>query len=525
MSEAPPTLGPMETSTPSGDASRPPTHPGDGAAAPPVSHDPTGQAVVVPADGFRRFLHVLVNTAVANVTTSFLWFALTFWIYAETRNVIATGVIGGAYMLFVSLFSMFFGTLVDRFRKKPVMVWATLIALIVFVLDSAFFFVVGEGAITDLTGPAFWIFAVVMLAGAVVEQLRNIALSTTVTLLVPDERHANANGLVGTVQGLAMLVTSVFSGLSVGFLGMGWTLVIGVSALALTMLHLLALQIPERRVVRTEQQVKWVDIRGGWLAVIAAPGLFALVLFTTLNNLVGGVYMALMDPYGIDLFGVQGWGIWFAVASTGFIAGGALIASRGLGRKPIRTMLVVAVLIGVIGALFGIREWGWLFIGGIWLYMALVPAIEAAEQTVIQRVVPYEKQGRVFGFAMTFEAASAPITALLIAPIAELFVIPYMRTGEGQRQWMWLLGTGESRGIALIFVIAGLVCTVLALLAFLTPQYRLLSRQYEASAPKEGEAGEAAAPVEGEAAAGAAAAPDSGAGRNARVHDAETDGI
>ena len=63
------------------------------------------------------------------------------------------------------------------------------------------------------------------------------------------------------------------------------------------------------------------------------------------------------------------------------------------------------------GALFTIRDWWWVYVLGIWIYMALVPAVEAAEQTVIQRVVPFRQQGCVFGFAMTFEAASAPITA------------------------------------------------------------------------------------------------------------------
>ena len=350
--------------------------------------------------------------------------------------------------------------------------------------------IVGERAIEDLSRPWFWIFAVVMLAGAVIEQLRSIALSTTVTLLVPDERHANANGLVGAVQGVAMLVTSVFSGLSIGFLGMGWTLVIGVSALGLTLIHLIMLRIPEREGGETEAadpsvRGKWIDLRGGWLAVVAARGLLALVLFTTLNNLVGGVSMALMDPYGIELFGVQGWGVWFAVASIGLFVGGAVIAKFGLGRRPIRTMLLVAAAIGAVSALYGLREWGWLFITGLWVIMALIPAVEAAEQTVIQRVVPYEKQGRVFGFAMTFEAAAAPITALLIAPIAELWVIPQLRTDAGRQQWEWLLGTGDSRGIALIFVIAGLVCTALALAAFLTPQYRLLAEQYDGAAPED----------------------------------------
>lgn len=436
--------------------------------------------VQVPEGGFRTFVHVLVNTAVANITTSFLWFGLTFWAYQETRNVIATGVIGGAYMLFIALFSMMFGTLVDRFRKKAVMLWATVIAFIVFTLDAAFFFAVGEGAMSDLTLPWFWIFAVVMLAGAVVEQLRNIALSTTVTLLVPVERHANANGLVGTVQGVSMLVTSVFSGLAIGFLGMGWTLIIGLAVMLLAMLHLASLRIVEREIVHVEGQTKWVDIRGGWIAVLAAPGLLALVLFSTINNFVGGVYMALMDPYGIDMFEVQGWGIWFAVASTGFIAGGAVVAATGLGRKPIRTMLALAAVIGLLGALFTIREWAWLYILGCWLYMAAIPAIEAAEQTVIQKVVPYQTQGRVFGFAMTFEAAAAPITSLLIAPLAELWIIPYMRA-DGEAQWAWLLGEGHNRGIALIFVFAGLFTTLIALVAFLTPQYRLLSARFAQS--------------------------------------------
>lgn len=95
----------------------------------------------------------------------------------------------------------------------------------------------------------------------------------------------------------------------------------------------------------------------------------------------------------------------------------------------------------------------------------MIPAVEAAEQTVIQRVVPYEKQGRVFGFANTFEAAAAPITALLIAPLAEFWIIPLLRTEEGLRAWEPLLGTGHNRGIALILLVSGIACAAIAALA------------------------------------------------------------
>ncbi len=78
--------------------------------------DARGETVLAPPGGMRIFIQVLVNTGVANVTTSFLWFALTFWAYLETRSVLATGVIGGAYMLLIAVFGMLFGTLVDRHR-------------------------------------------------------------------------------------------------------------------------------------------------------------------------------------------------------------------------------------------------------------------------------------------------------------------------------------------------------------------------------------------------------------------------
>jgi DHA3 family multidrug efflux protein-like MFS transporter len=443
------------------------------------------RAVDVPPDGMRTFFGVLVNTAVANITTSFLWFALTFWVYIETQSVLATGVIGGAYMLLLALFGMVFGTFVDRHRKHRVMVLSAFFTLAAFGVAGVIFLLLPQNAILDLGGPWFWLFSGIILAGAVVENLRNIALSTTVTLLVPTERHANANGLVGTVQGLAFLVTSVFSGLAIGLVGMGWTLVISLVLTVAALVHLLTLRIAEDEPERTEG-AKAIDIRGAAAAIRAVPGLFALILFSTFNNLIGGVYMALMDPYGLTLFDVKVWGLVLGVTSTGFIIGGAIVAKRGLGRNPIRTMLLAVIVMGALGALFTIRDWWWLYVLGIWMYMSLVPIIESAEQTVIQKVVPFRTQGRVFGAAATFEAGAAPITAFLIAPIAQFWVIPYMDSDAGQDAWGWLVGDGQARGIALVFLFSGLIMVVIGALAFATRSYRILSEEYS-EAPDTGD--------------------------------------
>ena len=283
----------------------------------------------------RSFFQVLGNTLVANVTSSYLWWALTFWAYLETESVLATSIIGGSYMLLVAVFGVVFGAIVDHMKKKAVMALSSAITFIAYLVAGALYLAFPESTLVDWGRPWFWVFAAVILIGGVVENLRNIALSTTVTLLVPGDRRDRANGLVGTVQGVAFIVTSVFSGLSVGLLGMGWTVVIAIALTGVALVHLLFVSIPEPTIVRLDgEKDKSGTFRGIIPAIRAVPGLMALIFFATFNNLVGGVFIALMDPYGLTLFEVEIWGVILAVTGTGFILGGILVAVRGSAPIP-----------------------------------------------------------------------------------------------------------------------------------------------------------------------------------------------
>lgn len=462
----------------------------------PQAHDESLQASPGPRT-VRAFYQVLANTALANVTSSFLWFALTFWAYLETESVLATAIIGGSYMLLVAVFGVVFGAIVDHMKKKAVMVLSSVVTLSTYLIAGALYLSFPESVLVDWGGPWFWVFAGVILVGGVVENLRNIALSTTVTLLVPSDRRDKANGLVGAVQGIAFMVTSVFSGLSIGLLGMGWTVVIAIAATAVALTHLLFVPIPERGIVHAEgeEPPRGLGFREVIPAVLAVPGLLALILFTTFNNLVGGVFMALMDPYGLTLFSVEVWGVILGITSIGFIIGGGLVAKFGLGKNPVRTMLLVNIGIAVLGMSFAIREWWWLYALGILIFMCLMPIAEAAEQTIVQRVVPFEKQGRVFGFAASVESAAAPVSAFVIGPLTQFWLIPFMDSPAGQESLGWLLGPGEARGIALAFLAASALLLIVVLLAFLSKPYRQLSAAYAAAPPSLSTEGAPAGPV------------------------------
>lgn len=45
------------------------------------------------------FRSILFNTALAGFTNMLIWFAITFWLFLETRSVFMTGVLGGLYLV------------------------------------------------------------------------------------------------------------------------------------------------------------------------------------------------------------------------------------------------------------------------------------------------------------------------------------------------------------------------------------------------------------------------------------------
>ncbi|GAA4900901.1 MFS transporter [Tessaracoccus lubricantis] len=428
----------------------------------------------------HTFGHVLGNTAAAMLGTAFIWFGITFWAYLETRSVLATSFLGGAYMLGMAVMGVPFGTLVDRHHKHHVMVASAVGTAALFLMALAIYLTVPPDQLTDLAKPWFWIFCGLILGGALLASARSIALSTCVTILVPSEKRANANGLVGTVNGMTMMVTGIFSGLAIGQLGLFWTLIISLAIVLLSLVHLLPLRIPEPEIVHAEGAPKGVDFKGAWLAIAAVPGLIGLILFTTFNNFLGGVFMGLLDPYGLELVSVEWWGILFGLSGFGFLIGGAIIARKGLGRLPLRSLLLACMGMWVVGGAFTIRDSVVLLVAGMVVYMALMPFIEGAEQTLLQQLVPLAKQGRVFGFAQAVEVSAAPISAFVIGPLAEFWLIPYAESPAGRRQWGWLLGDGDARGIALVFVLVSLGGIVITALAFLTRTYRRLNAAYEA---------------------------------------------
>ncbi len=424
------------------------------------------------------FHHLLINNLVANITNFTVWFALTFWVFLETRSVFATGMIAGFYLALTASLAIWLGSLVDHYRKKRVMLASSLLSFLLYAAALALSVSLPEEVFADIGRLAIWFLIMTTLLGVTAGNLRAIALPTLVTLLVPAERRDRANGLVGMATGIGFLTTSAISGLLVAWGGIVLALLFALSLTVIVFVHLLFVTFEEPETKGGKENRRRVDLAGTIRVIAAVPGLFALIFFATFNNLLGGVFMALMDAYGLSLMSVQAWGLLWAGVSCAFILSGLVISRFGLGRNPLRTLFLVNLMMWAVAATFTLQSSILLLAAGCAIWMFLGPYAEASEQTTLQKVVPYQRQGRVFGFAQAVEQAASPMTAFLIAPAAQFLFIPLMTDGAGAALIGDWFGRGPERGMALVFTIAGLIGILLTLAAFQSRYYRQLSAAY-----------------------------------------------
>ncbi|WP_416562272.1 MFS transporter [Nocardia testacea] len=439
----------------------------------------------------RTFAQLLVNVLLVSFINFTVWFGLTFFVYLQTRSVFATGMIAGLFLVAMAGTGVWFGSIVDHHRKKSVMQVSALVSLGIYAVALVYYALTPAEAWRDPASIRLWVLVVLAMSGVMAGSLRTIALPTVVTAMF-DERHRDrANGLVGTTSGISQLLTSVASALLVGWNGMLGVLALAVAVLTVAVVHLRGLTLPESLAhAAAAGEPQRVDLRGTVRVIRAIPGMVPLIVFSALNNLLFGGLMALMDPYALSMMSVQAWGFIWGALSAVMIVGGLLVARTGTSSNPVRLILLVNLALWAVMLIFPIRDSVLLLIGGMAVFMVLMPFAEAAEQTVLQKVVPYQRQGRVFGFAQSVEQAASPLTAFLVSPLTQFFFIPFMTAGPGARRIGGWFGTGEARGMALVFVLLGVLGLLFTGYALGSRHYRRLSRSFRAGAVAAGATGD-----------------------------------
>jgi MFS transporter, DHA3 family, multidrug efflux protein len=134
----------------------------------------------------RLFPHILINTAIAGFTNMLIWFAITFWVFLETRSVFVTGMLGGIYLVLNLFGGIWFGSFVDHHPKRRVMLTSSVVSFGCYSIGAVILTLLPSETWSNMWSPWLWIWMFIMMLGVVTGNIRMIALSTLVTILIPE---------------------------------------------------------------------------------------------------------------------------------------------------------------------------------------------------------------------------------------------------------------------------------------------------------------------------------------------------
>lgn len=94
-----------------------------------------------------------------------------------------------------------------------------------------------------------------------------------------------------------------------------------------------------------------------------------------------------------------------------------------------------------------------------------IPYITAAQNVIMYEVIPREVQGRIFAVRNAIQFCTIPIGILLGGFLADYVFEPFMASGsQGANCMQVLVGNTEGSGMALMFVMTGVLGCLISLL-------------------------------------------------------------
>jgi MFS transporter, DHA3 family, macrolide efflux protein len=208
----------------------------------------------------------------------------------------------------------------------------------------------------------------------------------------------------------------------------------------------------------------------GMQAMLFVVGLLSAMGYLVLTPL---VLSRTADGHGEAALGL--------VQSVGAVGGvlGALVlgALRPPANKMARVLLGILVFSVLGRILLGVGD-ALVFWTAAWFCSWLcVPFIEGYSMAIWQEKVPPAVQGRVFAASQLVQQLALPIGFVITGPLADRYLEPEMMPGGSlEPVFGHLVGTGPGAGMALVFLVSGVLGILTALAGFVVRAVRDLER-------------------------------------------------
>lgn len=402
------------------------------------------------------FRAIWAGQLVAALGSSLTGFVLGVWVFQTTGSATQFAIIYMAATVPGVVVSPFAGAIVDRFDRRLLMVVSNGAGGVVISVLAALLW-------TDSIET--WHVYLTTAAAAAFAALHLTSFYAITPKLVPRERLGRANGLLQITQA-ARIAAPLIAGVLLATVGLRGVILIDLAATVVAVVVLVSVRMPKHLTgpPGTDHHSSFTrDLGFGWRYLRGRRELAALVLVFAGFNFCYAVAGVLVQPLILSFSDEVTLGVLMFCGGAGFFAGSLVMSAWGGPRRRVRGVLLILAGGGVVLALHGLSPSPWLIGVVAPLFLFTLPILMGTTMAVVQSTVEDAAMGRVVAAVRMAGQAAMPVAYVLAGPLADRVAEPLMASGGPLAGTAGaVIGTGEGRGVALLFWVAGLLLLVLA---------------------------------------------------------------
>ena len=354
-------------------------------------------------------------------------------------NAIEVGILVASASSAVLLVGLFAGALVDRSRRRPLMIAADAIrAVLLLSIPAAA--IAGTLRIELLYVVAF--------IEAALGSIFDVAYRTYLPSLLPADRLLEGNAKIGMTSAIAEIGAPGIGGALVQLITAPMALLVDAGSYVISAITIAVIRAPERIVERVEGSAGLRrQLAEGLAAVARHPLLRPMALASVTGALFGNFFAALYTIYALGLSPFL-LGVVISAGGVGSLAASAVVGplTRRLGFGPaIVWTRVAGTIIGVLVPLAGgppLAAAAFLFVPQLF-GDGLATIAQIDQLTVRQQVTPSQMLGRVNGTLHVLVDGVGPIGAIAGALVAEAI-------GIRGALWVSVIGSFAGNGFLVL---------------------------------------------------------------------------
>ena len=404
--------------------------------------------------GMRAFLVIWIGQVVSNLGTGLSGFALGVWAYRQTGSATALSLITLFATLPNTLLSPLAGALIDRWGRRSVL------------LLNNF----GSGACTLVMASLYWAGVlqiwhvyVLVCASRCFNVFQLPAFSATTALLVPRRQLVRANGMAQLGPAAGQIAAPLLAAALMDVIGVGGVIFLDCCSFLFAGATLLATRIPRPAASAAGQEGRGsllYESFYGFTYLRKRTGLLGLLLFFAFANYCLTVVQILVTPLVLSFGTARTLAMVLTSGAAGGLLGGLALGLWGGGRSLRRIPIILGftLLQGATLLLGGLRPSALLVAAAMSVALFALPVIRGSSEAIWQSKVPQDLQGRVFAIRRMIAGIAFPLAGATAGPLADRVFGPLLLPGGALAESVGrLIGTGPGRGVALMFMLFGVL--------------------------------------------------------------------